>query len=212
MAPSRTRFVSDPLFRSLVWLDYRLAVVFTLGVPLVLLVWAAIRREGAVVRLLGLYWKVASLMAISVLLLTDARPIGYLTAVLAQLMVMLTVWFWADLNEELADMPPWRALPLTVRTWRWSLTASSVFGIALGLTSLGCLTGAPADGRCAVWLEAPERLHGLVSRVFAFLFGGQWTPPVAAFVGYLALVAYGIGFIQWLLVRLPRQGRVAGEF
>ena len=28
----------------------------------------------------------------------------------------------------------------------------------------------------------------------------------------LALVAYAVGLLQWLLVRLPKQGRVAGEF
>ena len=48
--------------------------------------------------------------------------------------------------------------------------------------------------------------------VFGFVFGGQWTPAVAAFVGYLALVGYAVGLLQWLLVRLPRQGRVAGDF
>jgi hypothetical protein len=31
-------------------------------------------------------------------------------------------------------------------------------------------------------------------------------------VGYVALAAYGVGLLQWLLVRLPRQGRIAGEF
>ena len=35
---------------------------------------------------------------------------------------------------------------------------------------------------------------------------------VAAFVGYVALVAYLAGLLQWLLVRLPRYGRVAGDF
>ena len=35
---------------------------------------------------------------------------------------------------------------------------------------------------------------------------------VAAFIGYVALVAYLAGLLQWLLVRLPRQGRVAGGF
>jgi hypothetical protein len=66
MAPYRTIRVlpalPEPLYRSLVWLDVRVAVLFSIGVPLVLLVWAAVRREGALVRLLGIYWKVASLL------------------------------------------------------------------------------------------------------------------------------------------------------
>jgi hypothetical protein len=51
-----------------------------------------------------------------------------------------------------------------------------------------------------------------VAQLFGFVFGGQWTPGVAAFVGYAALAGYGVGLVQWLLVRLPRQGRIAGEF
>jgi hypothetical protein len=48
--------------------------------------------------------------------------------------------------------------------------------------------------------------------VFAFVFGADLTPTLTAFFGYLALVAYVVGLLQWLLVRLPRQGRVAGGF
>jgi hypothetical protein len=35
---------------------------------------------------------------------------------------------------------------------------------------------------------------------------------VAAFIGYVGLVAYVVGLLQWLLVRLPKQGRIAGDF
>merc|ERR1712010_265998 len=85
------------------------------GLPLVLLVWATWSREPVVQRLMGLYWKVASLMAISLLLLTDERPIGFVTALVAPVLMTMSVWFWVDLNEELADQPLWRPLPLTVR-------------------------------------------------------------------------------------------------
>ena len=64
------------LYRTLVWLDYRLAAVFALGLPLVLLVWSALKREQALTRLMGIYWKVASLLVITLLLLTDQRPLG----------------------------------------------------------------------------------------------------------------------------------------
>ena len=95
-------------YRALVWLTYRLAATVALGLPLVLLIWSAWRRESVVQRLLGLYWKVASLMGISLLLLTDQRPLGYVTAVVAPVLMVVSVWFWVDLNEELADQPPWR--------------------------------------------------------------------------------------------------------
>ena len=88
MAEPRPPSVQDLLYRSLVWLDYRLAAVFSFGLPLVLLIWAALRRNGAMVRLLTIYWKVSSLLVITALLFTDGRPLGYLLAGAAQLLVV----------------------------------------------------------------------------------------------------------------------------
>jgi hypothetical protein len=213
MAPYRTVAVPDSLYRSLVWLDVRLAMLITVGVPLVLLVWAALRRESALVRLLSIYWKVASLWLVITLLLTDQRPLGFALLPLGQLLLVLSVWFWVDLNEELADLPPWRALPLTLRIWRWALSLWALLGAGLSASALGCLSKeALLQSRCAVWLQPPQGLHSHLQVVFSFVFGGQWTPPLAAFIGYVGLVAYAVGLLQWLLVRLPRQGRVAGEF
>ena len=200
------------LYRTLVWLDYRLAAVFAVGLPLVLLVWAAWKREQALVRLMGIYWKVASLLLITVLLLTDNKPLGYLLAFLAQGLVVLGVWFWVDLNEELADLPPWRPLPFAVRARRWGLSVFGVLGALLSARALDCVRGGVTRPVCRVWLEAPDDLHGGAASFFNFVFGGSWTGTIAAFVGYVALVAYGVGALQWLLVRLPKQGRVAGGF
>lgn len=213
MAPNRTVRVPEALYRSLVWLDVRLGVLFAIGLPLVLLVWSAQQREAALLRLLGLYWKVASLLLIAVLLLTDSRPVGFLLLLIAPLLITASLWFWVDINEELADLPPWRPLPLSVRIWRWSLTLQSLLAAGLAATALACMgSAAIGSANCQVWLAAPAQLHGVVARLFGFVFGGTWSPAVAAFCGYLALVAYVVGLLQWLLVRLPRQGRVAGEF
>jgi hypothetical protein len=163
-------------------------------------------------RLLGIYWKVASLLLITVLLLTDNRPLGYLLAVVAQLLLVVSVWFWVDLNEELADLPPWRPLPFAVRAWRWGLSTFGLLGALLSAQALDCVRGGVTRPLCRVWLEAPDDLHGGVARVFDFLFGGSWTGTIAAFVGYVALVGYAVGLLQWLLVRLPKHGRVAGGF
>jgi Protein of unknown function (DUF3177) len=205
--------VPDPLlYRTLVWLDYRLAALFAIGLPLVLLLWSAQRQERALQRLLGIYWKVASLLLIAVLLLTDNRPLGYLVALLAQLLMVVCLWFWVDLNEELADLPPWRPLPFVVRAWRWGLSVFGLLGSILSALALSCVRGGVTRPLCHAWLEAPDDLHGGFAGVFGFLFGGSWTGAIAAFVGYVALVGYVVGLLQWLLVRLPRQGRVAGGF
>lgn len=210
MARLQRAVLNELSYRVLVWLTYRLAATMALGLPLVLLIWSTWRGDSVVQRLLGLYWKVASLMMISLLLLTDERPLGYVTAVAAPVLMVVSVWFWVDLNEELADQPPWRPLPLTVRLWRWALSGFGVISLATTATGLRCMESPSSD--CAAWLEAPHGLHRVVETVFDFVFGGQWSEAVAAFVGYVALVAYLAGFLQWLLVRLPRHGRVAGEF
>ncbi len=150
-------------------------------------------------------------MAISMLLLTDQRPIGYLTSFLAPLVMIFSVWFWVDLNEELADLPPWKALPLTVRIWRWALSCLGFIYGTLGFLSLPCFQK-QALTICKAWLEAPIGFHHINQKLFNFLFGANWNEPLAAFVGYMALAAYCIGILQWILVRLPKYGRVAGDF
>jgi Protein of unknown function (DUF3177) len=206
--------VSETLVRTLIWLDVRLGLLFAVGLPLVLLVWASVRREGALLRLLGLYWKVASLLFIALLLHVGNQAVAYPLVVLAQLLIPITLWFWVDLNEELQDLPPWRALPLTLRIWRWSLTVQSLAAAALASTALGCL-GSPAlfnSARCLTWRQPPQMLNAWTDRGLDFVIGGDWNPTMAAFAGYLALLGYAVGLLQWLLVRLPKQGRVAGEF
>ena len=163
------------------------------------------------IRLITIYWKVSSLLAISLLLLTNQRPIGYITTFLAPILMVLSVWLWVDLNEELADLPPWRPLPLTVRIWRWALTGFSCVATFASSFSLSCSQSVSLPN-CMAWINDPKGLHYSLAKVFAFLFGGNWTEPIAAFIGYVALIAYLVGFLQWLLVRLPKQGRIAGEF
>ena len=203
--------MNELTYRALVWLTYRLAATFAVGVPLVLLIWSSWRREPLVLRLLGIYWKVASLMAISLLLLTDQRPLGYAMAVVAPVLMVISLWFWVDINEELADQPSWRPLPLVVKVWRWAFSGFGLLSLGMSVTGLGCMQQLQSPA-CLAWLEAPQGIHGLAATVFNFLFGGLWTEAVAAFVGYVALVAYLAGLLQWLLVRLPRYGRVAGDF
>jgi hypothetical protein len=204
--------VPDLLYRSLVWLAVRLGMVFAVGLPLVLLVWAAVRREGALQRLMGLYWKVASLLLIALLLLTNGVSLGAGLLVVAPLLILGVLWFWVDINEELADFPLQRALPLTVRIWRWSLSVFCLGLAVLAATSLPCQATGMTAPLCKAWLEAPNQLHGVLAQVFGFVFGADWSEAVAGFLGYAGLMGYGVGLLQWLLVRLPRQGRVAGEF
>ncbi len=188
-----------------------MAATFAIGLPLVLLIWAQFCKESSMVRLLTIYWKTASLMAISMMLLTDQRPIGYLTFFVAPLLMVASVWFWVDLNEELADLPPWRPLPFSVRVWRWALSGFGALTAILAFISLPC-SKLTSQATCSPWTEVPEKLHQVTEKLFNFLFGANWTEPLAAFIGYMALIGYLVIFLQWLLIRLPKRGRIAGEF
>jgi len=68
---SRTPSVQIRLYRTSCGSYYRLAVVFTLP-ALVLLVWADAATEGAMVRLMTLYWKVGQRWLANGALLVDA--------------------------------------------------------------------------------------------------------------------------------------------
>ncbi len=198
-------------YEILVWVTYHMAAVFGVGLPLVLLAWSFMRGETSMVRLLTIYWKVSSLLAISMLLLTDQRAIGFLTAFCSPILMISSVWFWVDLNEELEDLPPWRPLPLSIRIWRWALSLFGLLATSMTFSTLSCLQNVQG-AHCSAWLQGPKGLHSFLAKIFAFLFGGNWSEPVAAFLGYVALIAYIVGLAQWLLIRLPKQGRVAGGF
>ena len=150
-------------------------------------------------------------MGISMLLLTNERPIGYITFFITPLLMISSIWFWVDLNEELADLPPWRPLPFTVRIWRWALSSFGLIFATLSFNSLSCINVNQGQN-CIAWIEAPTLLHQTTEKIFAFLFGGIWNESLAAFVGYVGLIIYIIGILQWLLIRLPLHGRIAGEF
>ena len=206
--------MSETLLPQLIWAQYRVAVVVTVGLPLVIMVWAMLKREGAIVRLMDLYWKVSSILAITVLLMAGDDPLAYATSVAAQVLMLVALWFWADINEELADLPPWRPLPLTTRLWRWGMTGFALFGIGFSGTALGCMGGAAeaVASSCAVWQQPPSALSEGLGTVLGFLLGAEWDNGIARFAGYLALVGYAVGLLQWLLVRWPRNGRTAGGF
>ncbi len=203
--------MEDLSYRTLIWLNYRLAATFSLGVPLVLVAWAMIKREKAMVKLLSTYWQISSLFAISLLLLTDQKPLGYLTLLISPMLMVGSVWFWVDLNEELTDMPQWRPLAFTIRIWRWALSFVGIFATIIAFLSLSCFKNT-SQPICMAWVEAPIGFHQISQKIFNFILGANWSEPLAAFFGYLFLMGYLTGLIHWILVQLPKRGRIAGGF
>lgn len=190
------------LLRSLVWTDYRLAVLFTVVLPLILLVWAFVQRTEALQRLLIIYWRVASLMIITVYLLIGNLPIAFITGIMAKVLIPVGLWFWVDLNEEIDDQRP-NLLKLAFNAWRWAVSVYCIVGAiaTLPLTQCafsGTLLAAPF---CQAWREP--------TLIFKDVLHATYKPGFLGFFGILGLVIYVIYLGYFVLVRLGRQGRSA---
>jgi Protein of unknown function (DUF3177) len=190
--------------RPLVWLDYRLAVLFTVLVPIVLLIWTVFEKADAMQRLLIIYWRVASLLMITVYLAIASLPSSFIAGFMARILIPISLWLWVDINEEIDDRPP-SPLKWAITAWRWAITVYCGLGLLLQLPTLSCgvlpqkeLLEAPA---CRAWLEAPWG--------FKEYFHANTSPAFLGFLGILGLSAYIVYLVYFVVRRLPRQGRSA---
>lgn len=194
----------DIWFRPLVWMDYRLAVLFTVSIPLVLLIWAFVQKAEAIQRLLIIYWRVSSLLAITVYLMIAAIPIGFVSSLMARALIPISLWFWADLNEEIDDQPS-SSLRLAFTSWRWAMTVYSTLGALIQISFLRCAFSKDLvnDPFCKVWLEPTWR--------FKEYFHPNARPGTLGFFAIVALIIYVLYLSYFVLVRLGKQGRSAME-
>lgn len=188
--------------RSLVWTDYRLALLFTVFIPLTLLIWSWVEKSEAISLLLTIYWRVASLLAITVYLMIGGWPFGFLTAFFSKLLIPLSLWFWVDLNEEIREQPK-KSIHLGLNAWRWAITIYCAVGAIAQLLFIRCAFSATAFGSetCQAWLEP--------SLAFKDTVHGGLTNGFLGFWGLAGLVVYGLCLGYFLLVKLGRQGRSA---
>ncbi len=150
-------------------------------------------------------------MLINLLLLTDQKPIAFLISSIVPILLVGSVWFWVDLNEEIDGLPLWKPLPLTLRIWRWALSFYGVISVITSYLSLSCMKSI-VGMNCLTWIEAPKSSFYLTKNIFSFLFGANWNTSLAGFIGYVGLIFYLICLLQWLIVKCPRQGRISGGF
>ncbi|NET34276.1 MAG: DUF3177 family protein [Cyanothece sp. SIO1E1] len=190
--------------RPLIWTDYRLAIIFTVALPLILLVWAFVQKAEAIQRLLIIYWRVSSLLAITVYLMIGGLNISFITAFMARCLIPASLWFWLDLNEEIDDQAQ-SALKLIFSAWRWAVTVYSSLGALLQIPFLGCAfsKSAFATANCQTWIEPPL--------VYKDYFHAGFTNGFLGFWGIVGLIIYVIYLSYFVLVRLGRQGRSATD-
>ena len=195
----------DIWFRPLVWMDYRLGVLLAVIIPFILLIWVSFQRQEAMQRLLIIYWRVASLLMIAVYLLIPGWKIGFIVGLAARILIAIALWFWADLNEEIRDIPQ-SIIKLIFTSWRWAMTAYCVLGAIAKSFFVPCgfSNTAVESAFCQVWLEAPNVYR-------SFFHSKPDNEGFLGFMGSVGLVIYVIYLAYFVLIRLGKQGRSALE-
>jgi len=179
--------------------------------PLILLIWAKISNSSSIDRLLSIYWKVSSLYAINLLFLSGESRLGQLISLIAPILMIGSIWFWVDLNEEIDDMSFYNPISLTTRIWRWTLSLWVLLNTGLHIVSFNCLNSINGN-YCNSWREIPYNSFITTKIIIKFILDGNWTSAFATFLAYFALIIYLIGLLQWLVIQFPKNGRFAGKF
>ncbi|MBW4508645.1 MAG: DUF3177 family protein [Scytonematopsis contorta HA4267-MV1] len=193
--------MSDIWFRPLVWLDYRVAVLFTVIIPLILLIWAFVQKSEAMQRLLIIYWRVSSLLMITVYMMIAQYPISFLTGIIARSLIPISLWFWVDLNDEI-EYHPNNLLKLIFTSWRWATTIYCIVGVITAIPFLGCAFSQIASSpSCSVWLEPPLMYKDFLHHNTKTGFLGV--------MGIVGLFVYVLSFIYFISFKLSKQGRSA---
>ncbi len=196
--------MSIDLLRSLVWTDFRLAVLFCVLCPLGLMVWSLYKRAKSITHLLIIYWRVASLLAISVYLMIGQNPLGFVAGFAALLLIPVSLWLWVDLNEEIEDRRG--SLKLMVNAWRWAITLYCAIAALVQVPYLQCAASkaAQSTAQCQVWREPPL--------LFKSMLHASTRAEKLGFLALIALVSYGLYLGYFLIFKLTKQGRSATGF
>ncbi len=189
-----------------IWLSFQLSIIFLIGIPLTLLFWSSKKRNKAVNKLLSIYWKISLLFFISLLLLIGQYNYALIITNISTLLMTISVWFWNDINDELKEYGLSYGLTTMTKVWRWSLTFISLNFLIQSLINFRCFSLINSNA-CEIWLQPTSNLYIIIKNVFNFFFGASFTQPIAKFLGLFSLSIYLLGFIQWSIIKLPKNGR-----
>ncbi|MBW4669554.1 MAG: DUF3177 family protein [Cyanomargarita calcarea GSE-NOS-MK-12-04C] len=194
--------MNDVWFRPLVWMDYRLAVLFTVIIPIILLIWVFVQKAEAMQRLIMIYWRVSSLLLISLYLMIGEFGVSFISSLMARILIPICLWLWVDINDEI-EYQQSGPLKLIFTSWRWAVSIYCVLGAIASLPFLGCAFSETAikTPYCRVWFEAPL--------LFKEYFHANSKPGFLGFLGIISLIVYVLYLSYFVLVKLGKQGRSA---
>ena len=189
-----------------IWLSFQLSIIFLIGIPITLSFWSIKKRNKAVNKLLSIYWKVSLLFFISLMLLIGKYNYALVITNISTLLMTISVWFWNDINDELKEYDFSYSLTTTTKVWRWSLTFISLNFLIESLRNFSCFSFINSAA-CEVWLQPSTNLYIIFKSLFNFFFGANFTQPIAKFLGLFTLLIYTLGFLQWSIIKFPKNGR-----
>tara|TARA_Y100000991_G_scaffold209981_1_gene190752 strand:- start:424 stop:1047 length:624 start_codon:yes stop_codon:yes gene_type:complete len=199
----------DILNQLSIWLSFHLSLVFILGIPTTLFFWSLKNKSRAILKLLSNYWKISLIFFISLILLIGKYDYALLITNISTVIMSISVWFWNDINDELKEYEITHALTTTTKVWRWCLPFISLSFLIQSLDNISCLSFINS-AECEIWLKPSTNLYVILKNLFNFLFGANFSQPVAKFLGLFALLLYILGLVQWAVVQLPKSGRNSG--
>jgi hypothetical protein len=187
------------LIRQLVWLDYRLALLFIALIPLGLLGWAFQSKSEPIKRSLLLYWRVASLVLITICLASGSIAVSFITGIVAEILIVLALWFWQDLNEDIEASR--KSIKPIYLGWRWAVTVYCSLSIIFRLIFSNCafVKVEQLGDICKIWFEPPLN--------FSQLFHNAIPVENLAFFGAVGGIVYGLYLFFFLAFSLPKTGR-----
>jgi hypothetical protein len=196
--------MQQPWFRPWVWIDYRLAILFTVIIPLILLIWAFVQKVDSIQRLLTIYWRVSSLLAITIYLMIGGFGVSFISGLMARILIPISLWFWVDLNDEI-EYQSTGPLKLAFTSWRWAMTVYCILGTIAFAPFLGCAFSANAlkTANCQVWFQAPL--------LFKEYFHANSKPAFLGFLAIISLVIYVVSLSYFILIKLGKKGRSAAQ-
>ena len=189
-----------------IWVSFQLSIIFIIGIPLTLFFWSVKKRNKAVNKLLSIYWKISLLFFISLLLLIGKYKYALAVTNISTLLITISVWFWNDINDELKEYNFSSSLTTTTKVWRWALTFIFLNFLIQSLRSFSCFSTINSAG-CEIWLQPSSNFYIVIKSLFKFFFGANFTQPVAKYLGLFSLLIYTLGLIQWIIIKLPKNGR-----
>ena len=189
-----------------IWLSFQLSIIFLVGIPVTLFFWSIKKRNKAVNKLLSIYWKISLLFLISLLLLIGKFNYALLITNISTLIITISIWFWNDINDELKEYEFSYSLTTTTKIWRWSLTFITLNFLIQSIQNIECLSFINS-AECEIWIVPSLNFYIIIKNLFNFLFGANFTQPIAKFLGLFSLLIYTLGLIQWSIIKLPKNGR-----